>query len=136
MLANRADSISILVTGSSTVGDACAVNPACDLDAQLDGLRNSGARILGFFPFGVSCGSASSCIAVGSTIAARTDRPGAERWNGRALRALPVLQPLSGQLNGVSCVTPGRCIAVGDTRRATLAELWSGKNWQVLPAQP
>jgi len=25
---------------------------------------------------------------------------------------------------------------VGDARLKTQAELWSGKNWQVLPAQP
>jgi hypothetical protein len=96
-------------------------------------LRVTGPRIRGFFPLGVSCGSAKNCIAVGSASLAHP-RPGAERWNGRRLRALPVPAPASGDLNGVSCNAPTRCIAAGDTRDSTLAELWNGTRWQVLPA--
>ncbi len=102
-------------------------------------LRISGPRIPGFFPLGVSCGSASSCIVVGS-IDVGYGRPAAERWNGRTLRALPVPRPRSGNLNGISCATPRRCIAVGNYHTAgteyPAAERWNGKNWRVLPAQP
>lgn len=101
-------------------------------------LRISGPRIPGFL--GVSCGSASSCIAVGGTPLAGTERPAAERWDGRTLRPLPVPRPGSGNLNGVSCATPRSCIAVGSTILAgteyPAAERWNGKTWRVLPAQP
>lgn len=125
-----------MATGSFDFLTAVSTHPLTEVweAGRWRALKITGVRLKGFFPFGDSCGSASSCIAVGSTIAARTDRPGAELWNGRALRELPVPRPASGGLNGVSCATPRRCIAVGDTRRAILAELWNGKNWQVLPA--
>ena len=93
----------------------------------------TGQRLKGFFPSGVSCWSASRCVAVGGTLG-RTERPGAELWNGRALRAMPVPRPSRGNLNGISCPAPSRCVAVGVARRGTLAELWNGKTWQVLPA--
>lgn len=133
-----AAAVRCMATGSFDFLTAVSTRPLTEAwqAGQWHILRISGPRIPGFFPFGVSCGSARNCIAVGSTNTARTDRPGAEQWNGRTLRALPVPQPVSRHLNGISCATPRRCIAVGDTRRATLAELWNGKNWQVLPAQP
>jgi len=93
----------------------------------------TGQRLKGLFPSGVSCWSASRCVAVGGTLG-RTERPGAELWNGRTLRALPVPRPARGNLNGISCPAPSRCVAVGVARRGTLAELWNGKTWQVLPA--
>jgi len=85
-----------------------------------------------FFPFGAACRSAISCIAVGATVTAGTDRPGAEIWNGRTLRLLPVPQPAEGSLVGISCPKPRRCVAVGSTRRGALAELWDGRTWRVM----
>ncbi len=94
----------------------------------------TGPGLKGFFPSGVSCGSAGSCLAVGAITAAQADRPGAELWNGRTLRALPVPRPARGNLNAISCPEPSRCVAVGVARRGTLAELWNGRTWRLLPA--
>jgi hypothetical protein len=125
-----------MATGSFGFLTAVSTRPLTELwkAGRWRVLRMTGPRIPGFFGFGVSCGSATSCIAVGSTLLARHSRPGAERWDGRTLRALLVPQPVSGDLNGVSCTAPTGCMAVGDTGRATLAELWNGTRWQLLRA--
>jgi len=93
----------------------------------------TGSRLNRLFPAGVACRSASSCILVGDMVKAGADHPGAEIWNGRALRLLPVPQVSEGSLAGISCPSPRRCVAVGSARRGQLAELWNGKTWRVLP---
>jgi hypothetical protein len=85
---------------------------------------------------GVSCVTASDCIAVGWA-----DGPTAlaERWDG--VRWSPQQTPKPGHsyrsnLADVSCPTVSACIAVGSTNRAgrevTLAERWDGTSWTTL----
>jgi hypothetical protein len=88
---------------------------------------------------GVSCTSASACIAVGSyTNSAGTTVPLAERWNGKAwtIQKTPIPSgALGSSLAGVSCRC-GICIAVGSYSTSTgaqmtLAERWNGKAWVI-----
>jgi hypothetical protein len=85
---------------------------------------------------GVSCVTASDCIAVGWA-----DSPAAlaERWDG--VRWSPQQTPkpahsYRSDLVDVSCLTVSACIAVGSTNRAgrevTLAERWDGTSWTTL----
>jgi hypothetical protein len=89
---------------------------------------------------GVSCRSASSCIAVGTSYAL-TDgkaKPLTERWNGTKWTLLTTPKPLgSGEagLNAVSCSSTTACTAVGSYMSAgaslPLAERWNGTKWTV-----
>ena len=76
------------------------------------------------FLSGVSCTSASWCMAVG-----QYDSHGTltltERWNGHIWQIVPAP---GGGLSAVSCLTPSACLAVG----GSLAESWDGKTWQVV----
>jgi hypothetical protein len=91
---------------------------------------------------GVSCMSATSCIAVG---AGATERGGpfAERWSGGpSWQRTP--EPIGISYYGfssVSCPGPPDCIAVGGAGGgafnplaplSSLAEAWNGKTWRVL----
>jgi len=96
--------------------------------------------------YGVSCATATSCIAVGNYNAGQTAL--IEHWNGHAWNLLPSPHP-SGLiyrlmfLDGVSCYSPTACVAVGEseTGRAytpgvydtyrSLAERWSGRRWSI-----
>jgi hypothetical protein len=92
--------------------------------------------------FGVSCKSASACVAVGLYLNGTDSGFGlAETWNGRAWTASTLPSPkgsLSIQLFGVSCVTAKSCVAVGEDLTSSsavpLAESWSGRAWK--PATP
>ncbi len=81
---------------------------------------------------GISCSSATSCIAVGFSGAQAL----AEQWNGTTWAILPTPTPAGGSaLEGVSCSAPGDCTAVG-TRGSriggvTLAESWNGTSWTI-----
>jgi hypothetical protein len=88
----------------------------------------------------VSCGSNTSCVAVGSwTSHAGREHALAERWNGTTW----AIQSLAGvpgwtqsYLRGVSCVSATRCTAVGGGidgagKELTLAERWNGVHWTV-----
>jgi hypothetical protein len=87
--------------------------------------------------FGVSCKSATACVAVGLYLnGAGAGIPLAETWNGRtwAPRTLPT--PAGGTgviLNGVSCASVSRCVAVGEYftggTGAAIAESWNGVRW-------
>jgi hypothetical protein len=102
---------------------------------------------------GVSCRSATNCVAVGITdepifvtdeLTNTTDHPVALIWNGRKWAASTVTMP-SGQpggLDGVSCWSVSRCVAVGNyfarpkgspaTGKSTLiAARWNGARWSV-----
>lgn len=67
---------------------------------------------------GVSCASATYCIAVGAT---------AEAWNGNRWTAVRARGPMS----TVSCVAPGVCQALGgrDDDRAVAAARWDLRGW-------
>jgi hypothetical protein len=97
---------------------------------------------------GVSCTSASSCVAVGVTqrLPSSISVPGAplaEVWNGSKWAIKPTPTP-SGTtdpyLNGVSCSAANACVAVGHaTDRTsfvdqTLVEMWNGAKWSIKPS--
>jgi hypothetical protein len=74
---------------------------------------------------GVSCGSARTCTAIGSTFA--------ERWSDQRWTLQATLQPTPPVqlfLNGISCASARTCTAVGgsttapDVNGITLAERW------------
>jgi len=81
---------------------------------------------------GVSCTSASACIAVGASnpfwASAKTL---AERWDGTrwTLQRTPALRQST--LVGVSCTSASACTAVGSSRTGALAERWNGIRWTV-----
>lgn len=93
----------------------------------------------------VSCGSATSCVAVGDYVG--TDglqRTFSEVWNGTAWRIVNPVSPAGAQASGldaVSCATPGSCQAVGGTRKGAtgpsslIAESWTGTRWRMAAVQ-
>jgi hypothetical protein len=86
---------------------------------------------------GVSCPSASACMAVGEySSGSDSDFPMlAERWNGKAWVILPT-PSINATGFAVSCTSASACTAVGEkvTKAGvgvTLAERWNGKAWTV-----
>jgi hypothetical protein len=61
---------------------------------------------------GVSCPSATACMAVGSCCAA-LERPQAERWDGKRWSPEPTPTNRESLLSSVSCASASACIAVG-----------------------
>ncbi len=89
---------------------------------------------------GVSCTSASTCTAVGLSLAGSGPIVTlAEAWNGAswATEATPNPSGTTGAvLNGVSCVSATACTAVGyfsdsSGNTKTLAEAWNGTTWAI-----
>ena len=95
---------------------------------------------------GVSCASATSCMAAGgfstATGALRSDSVFAEQWNGTSWRAFTPRAPTGttyANFTGVSCTAANACTAAGGFStqtgdsfpRAPLAERWNGSNWTV-----
>lgn len=93
---------------------------------------------------GVSCLSASFCMAVGNT-----DKYGlvnvsgfAELWNGTSWHLVPFAVPAGStgvNVHALSCVTSGFCEAVGEDSttkqpNGSLAEIWNGTRWTVQPS--
>jgi hypothetical protein len=99
-------------------------------------LAHSGASLNG-----VSCASASSCMAVGNEGFPKnpTAFTLAESWNGTAWKFVPTPTPLTPggtALRRVSCTRPASCMAVGyygynngTGTSVTLAEQWNGTAW-------
>ena len=85
--------------------------------------------------FGVSCASASSCLAVGSSLTTFGGSVG-QRWNGRTWSAFSTPVPRGAQnagLQSVSCVSASRCLAVGDsTISKVYADAWNGSGWHLV----
>ena len=91
----------------------------------------------------VSCGSARSCVAVGSVDAnfndgGHTGKAAATAWNGRSWTAATVAAPGKGKaslFNEVSCPAAAACRAVGQLgpynsdEGSGLAGFWNGKGW-------
>jgi hypothetical protein len=83
---------------------------------------------------GVSCSSASRCVAAGFSLSGPLTV--AERWNGRRWAIQHTLnpgQPGESELTGVSCTSADACTAVGtffvtDGKHA-LVERWNGRKW-------
>lgn len=92
---------------------------------------------------GVSCTSATACMAVGSDDASATFQTLIESWNGSHWSIVPS-PSLAGynQLNGVSCTAAAACTAVGyynatvpaGSGSKTLAESWNGTHWSLVPS--
>jgi len=91
---------------------------------------------------GVSCASATTCMAVG--VSAEVSGPNvalAESRSGATWVTEPVPEPAgatSAVLNGVSCTSATACTAVGNYSDSsgntwTLAEAWNGATWVVQP---
>jgi len=90
---------------------------------------------------GISCATASSCIAVGEQFAAGLpeSHPVAERWDGHSWSVLAAAVPAGTQqsgLAGVSCRSAASCMAVGsfDFENHVLTEHWDGTAWQLVAA--
>jgi hypothetical protein len=91
---------------------------------------------------GVSCGSSTMCIAVGSSTKWPHVVPLAEYWNGKewSLEEPPApAESTESHLFHVSCSSTGRCTAVGSARYASspgerpLIENWEliGRHWSI-----
>jgi hypothetical protein len=88
---------------------------------------------------GVTCRSATSCVAVGAFSKNGTVLTLAERWNGGMWTVQPTQNPGGAArsfLVSVSCPTANACTAVGFSIRPsgadhTLAEHWNGKKWAI-----
>ncbi len=87
---------------------------------------------------GISCHSATACIAVGYfRNSAGTNEPLAESWNGTAWAVEEPPAPSGAKeftfLDGVSCYATEACIAVGEFKDSSgivpLAEKWNGSTW-------
>jgi hypothetical protein len=93
-----------------------------------------GTTMAGFT--GVSCTSASFCVAVGFPFdsAGNPVATLAERWNGKSWAILPTPNPAPGSgFGGVSCTSASFCVAVGGAPAGvrTLAERWNGRSWAI-----
>jgi hypothetical protein len=123
------------------VGAISGIEPNIDLDgavaARWNGRRwsraaNAGERNEGAL-LGVSCGSATACVAVGYS--GFSGHAVAERWNGRRwslVRTPPAAGPhrLS-RLKAVSCASRTACTAVGYAANRLLVERWDGVRWSL-----
>jgi hypothetical protein len=95
------------------------------------------------FLLGVSCTSASACIAVGEYFdGSGAHHAFAERWNGASWSLQSVPEPSGSQgsfLSAVSCSSAAGCTAVGSSIESstfgvfgnTLAEHWDGTSWSI-----
>lgn len=95
--------------------------------------RGSGIGYL----YGVSCASAASCVAVGTSGAAASPSL-AESWNGKTWKPATLPRAANGGLSSVACVKPGKCVAIGGNILAPYAAGWNGKSWLVtkMPVPP
>jgi len=101
---------------------------------------------------GVSCATATSCVAVGAYAVGEVKTAFAESWDGSRWTALAVPAPpgaTSTVLNQVSCPAADDCVTTGAfTRRADgalssttpgavpLAESWDGRTWTLQDGPP
>jgi hypothetical protein len=90
---------------------------------------------------GVSCTSATFCIAVGYSNSSAGIAPLDEVWNGTAWKIQQTIALAhGGQLNGVSCTSATACVAVGYSfttgGRLALAEVWNGTAWGIRTTAP
>ncbi len=93
---------------------------------------------------GVSCTSASFCMATGTYYTSSGGGTLAESWNGTSWSIVASPNPTSGNytsLSGVSCTSASFCMATGGYSASsggdTLAESWNGSSWSLdLPIDP
>jgi len=89
---------------------------------------------------GVSCTSATACVAVGYYRTSSATATLVERWDGAswAIQSSPnVVNNVQSVLAAVSCTSPAACTAVGffylRSHVGTLAESWNGSSWMIQP---
>jgi hypothetical protein len=89
---------------------------------------------------GVSCGSAGSCVAVGSSYGSENRATLSEWWNGTSWTLQRARNPAGAVysvLYSVFCTAATVCVAVGNDLNyrsddwLTLAEVWHGQAWKV-----
>ena len=89
---------------------------------------------------GVSCTSATFCIAVGQATGGTSSPPLAEVWNGTAWSIQQTPSVTDAQFSGVSCTSASACTLVGQYYNGTsgqaLAERWNGTSWSVQATAP
>jgi hypothetical protein len=82
---------------------------------------------------GVSCTSASECMAVGYDQENFSLDPLFESWNGTTWSVADTDPSAVGLLVGVSCTSASACMAVGDLDlNGTVADVWDGTSWSPL----
>jgi ribosomal protein L24E len=89
---------------------------------------------------GVSCPSATFCVAVGSSSTRTSNRTLVEQWNGADWSLVASPNPpgsIRSSLSGVSCPSVTRCVAVGmhassNVTAKTLVEQWDGARWSIM----
>jgi hypothetical protein len=88
---------------------------------------------------GVSCPSATSCVAVGHYLDSKSVMQTlVESWNGStwSIVASPNEGTLGSSLDSISCTSASACMAVGSYTTAgsaqPLIESWNGKTWSIL----
>ncbi len=93
---------------------------------------------------GVSCASATSCLAVGQYTKGTDDYGLSEKWNGTRWTPHPVPSPAGypgTELNSLSCASITSCVAVGTANVTAvvgngpeyegLVEQWNGATWAI-----
>lgn len=90
---------------------------------------------------GVSCVSATACVAVGTSAQDNTVQPLTEVWNGAVWTlASDVVSGANASFNAVSCTKASFCIAVGQSydpvahTHQSRFEKWDGSQWTILPS--
>ena len=95
---------------------------------------NPGTGFVGNKLNSVTCLSASSCVAVGSTSQGGLGQTLVMSWDGSEWSV--VSSPNSGQsgnaLNSVSCVSATNCVAAGKAGSRELVMAWNGSAWSVV----
>ena len=95
---------------------------------------NPGTGFVGNKLNSVTCLSASSCVAVGSTSQGGLGQTLVMAWDGSEWSV--VSSPNSGQsgnaLNSVSCVSATNCVAAGKAGSRELVMAWNGSAWSVV----
>jgi hypothetical protein len=81
---------------------------------------------------GITCVTATDCMAVGRDAVGSKTYPLIESWNGETWTTAP--SPGDGQLNAISCTGTSDCVAVGasyaqESQHATFVESWNGTSW-------
>jgi hypothetical protein len=92
----------------------------------------------------ISCGSATSCLAVGSNVGTQHTTATAEALSGTTWKAVPVKSPKGAAdtaLSGVSCKAATYCLAVGEHATSSGPSLpyaltWNGKTLTPIPSPP
>ena len=92
------------------------------------------------FLSGVSCTTATTCVAVGQySLSSGAIRILVEHWNGTrwSIVASPNRLTFQSALSSVSCATAANCVAVGSSNTLTspaktIAQRWNGNRWSII----